>query len=867
MPPETTAPHASRILTATLIGVCALCALVYFGLDTLRRVSATQPTSTVTDLFTTSSEDADSLPGTALVPFEQTKITLAPGIAQKFSLDEITNIGDVQKEFGVVFSPQDLEKLEKNKFLIKNVLDTNLTPVRVGDALREFPALYASIEGESDYKARTPAHAPFISADSMTHLYSVLSLELLKETENSYLYPQVYATTKKLYDDVSVQVATATDEQTRQESQKVRRYFAVPYALLATVQAPLDAKAYWNSEESNTMSLEDMQRAHNKKDADVDTEAHVVAFVKNLHLDAESERAVIADIALIYSTPPKAIPNIFKEEYTHIPGDIQFSVPFSLFTVRGSYTSSSLRRQYFRAVQWYQQIPFFTRSPELTTYATRIGELMYTHPELRAEYTSLSSFLSQLVGDSDDLDVEDYADAVGTLGAEAFVPEKLLPFLDSKKPPARIKGLPATYSTVGVVTRKEVIDATRGMRFFSQKFIPDSYWTGMLTQGDEAGDVAGMKLPRSASSLQVMSILGSEYARAQLPKLLFYEEHKEAIDTRLMQLAQESHNWGTGYWSSNQVTSILWSISGMFEWGQDNRAQLPQFMQSPVWGAKTLLTASGFWTELRHTNILYAKQSFAEMGGGGDADTCDIRVIPKPTYGYVEPQPDAYDRLHYAARMLYAEYSGRNISLQNLPRLKSYIELLDVVREYTALQLANTAFSEPTISKKVVLEKDPNCTQQYIDPSVSVVRAGVEYVGNAEGTFVAAQSRAEELRIGITRRMRDILPLPVEGPILPIKDKRSAVVADVHTSDEGILEEGTGVPRVLFVAVKDANGARLTTGFTYSHYEFLSDTRLTDEAWQDNFYTNDGGDYSITYQPKDSWPLIPAWYTELVGTR
>ncbi len=85
MPPETTAPHASRILTATLIGVCALCALVYFGLDTLRTASATQPTSTVTDLFTTSSEDADSLPGTALVPFEQTKITLAPGIAQKFS--------------------------------------------------------------------------------------------------------------------------------------------------------------------------------------------------------------------------------------------------------------------------------------------------------------------------------------------------------------------------------------------------------------------------------------------------------------------------------------------------------------------------------------------------------------------------------------------------------------------------------------------------------------------------------------------------------------------------------------------------------------------------------------------------------------
>ena len=94
-----------------------------------------------------------------------------------------------------------------------------------------------------------------------------------------------------------------------------------------------------------------------------------------------------------------------------------------------------------------------------------------------------------------------------------------------------------------------------------------------------------------------------------------------------------------------------------------------------------------------------------------------------------------------------------------------------------------------------------------------------------------------------------------------------AVVADIHTSESGVLEEGVGAPRVIFVAVKDANGPRLTIGFTYSQYELLSPTRLTDEEWQSNFYTDDGGDYQITYKPKSMWPTIPTWYQELLGTK
>lgn len=811
--------------------------------------------------------EAQGLPGfsgSAKVPFEESSIIIAPTVSQDFSISEIKNITDMEKAYGVTFSQADLAQLETNKFVIKNLLDTNLTPVDVGENSREFVSLYQKVSGDADFKARTQANAVFISSDVLMNLFSVLSVDLLKETENKYLYAQVFEMSKRLYTDASAKVDSAPTDEKRAEWIKVRNYFAVPYALLSTMLKPVTADDYWDSDKSQ--SVEEMQAQYQKDDPTADTYDRTAVFVKTLKLDTESEVAVLSDIKTIYDAPDKALPKIFETEYEEIAGDIQFQIPFSLFKVRGSYTSSSLRRQYFRAVQWYQQIPFFTRSAPLTAYAVDIGELLKAQPEISKQYGSMSSLLGALVGESDDLDASDYAAAVAALEDDVHDPQKLNAYLNDRKPQAKIKSMPATYPSVGEVEMADVMDATRGMRFFSQKFIPDSYWTGKLTQGDEVPQVNGMKLPRTASSLEVMTILGSAYAQSMLPKLPFYAEHKAAIDTRLAELISEAALWGGGYWQSNQITSILWTISGLYDWLQKNRTSAPRFMQTALWDAKILMTGSAFWTELRHTNILYAKQSFAEKGGGGD-DECDVRPVPPPAQGYLEPQPESYDRLYYAARLLAEEYRVRGIELKNLKNLNDYVRLVNIAREYTKLQLENTAYSEPTISKKTPVYDDPDCVQEYISADVSIKRGTFTDAYNADGEWVSALSRPEELRRGLIGLMATILPQPVEGPILPIKDKRAALVADIHTSDEGIVEEGTGVPRVIFVAVKDANGARLTVGFTYSHYETLSSTRLTDEEWQAKFYTDEGGDYQITYKPKSAWPDLPAWYESLTGKK
>jgi len=123
------------------------------------------------------------------VPFVRQEVNINPAISQKFPNSEIKNISDIEKAYGFKFTPDELAKLEQNKFVTKNLLDTNITGtgLGVGDNMREMAALYSKVSGDSDYKNRTQANSVFISSDSMMNLFSILSADLLKETENKYL--------------------------------------------------------------------------------------------------------------------------------------------------------------------------------------------------------------------------------------------------------------------------------------------------------------------------------------------------------------------------------------------------------------------------------------------------------------------------------------------------------------------------------------------------------------------------------------------------------------------------------------------------------------------------------------------------------
>lgn len=492
-------------------------------------------------------------------------------------------------------------------------------------------------------------------------------------------------------------------------------------------------------------------------------------------------------------------------------------------------------------------MPFFVESPALTDYAFGISELFAEHPEQAKSYGLLESTINFMVGTSDDLMPSDYLLALESAKGKANQEEAILANLRKARAP-RIKSLGATYQTIGQEQSDEVLDLTKGMRLFSGKFIMDSYWTGYLTQGDEAPRPGfTQKLPPMASMLEVMALLGSDYALEQIPSLDFYTpKYSEAIDQAMEQLMTETEKMEENDWRENAYTTELWAIKGMFDFSESQRDQLPSFMQGNAWDAKTLQAAAGFWTELRHAVLLYAKQSFAELGGG---PPCDEGPVPEPPKAYIEPQPVLYRRLKYLAERTENGLKNLGFELQNFDPLTGYVSVMDQVIAYTDKELGNTTFTEKTSSS----QESPDCTVWSVD-----------------------QSDWEVLRKELISNLNYALPIPVEGPVLPAKDKRAALVADVHTGGDSdnlpyrILYEGTGVPNVILVAVKDANGPRIAIGFTYSQYETREEyggQRMTDEQWQEKFYIGTDENDPFTYTPVSTWPAINSWYLPLFGAQ
>ena len=57
----------------------------------------------------------------------------------------------------------------------------------------------------------------------------------------------------------------------------------------------------------------------------------------------------------------------------------------------------------------------------------------------------------------------------------------------------------------------------------------------------------------------------------------------------------------------------------------DFGASYPLYMQSPNFLDKQIQTSLGSYAELKHDTLLYAKQSYAEEGGGGETTSLLLR--------------------------------------------------------------------------------------------------------------------------------------------------------------------------------------------------------------------------------------------------
>ena len=332
---------------------------------------------------------------------------------------------------------------------------------------------------------------------------------------------------------------------------------------------------------------------------------------------------------------------------------------FSQFTVRGHYVYTEEQmwmgikslEPYFRTMMWLGRTDFLLTPPadnpweapwgEEEILRMNIGAFMVNELMQNSDKLNLLQFNEQvinyLVGESDNIKPSEYQTVLNQIGissAEQLIDtttfhllldklnqdsefgQKILSdmfFMDpySEKPGV----LPISYRVSG------------------QRFILDSYILGSLVFDRLVSN--GVKIPRMMPKpMDILFPLGNNDV---LP-LLKDEFEKYPYEEQLANLRYLVDNKPEDFWTESLYNVWMNSLRELNP--VDNQNQ-PLFMQTAAWHHEKINTQLASWSQLRHDNLLYAKQSYTGMWG------CSF------PYSYIEPYPEFYANLK-----LFAENAG-----------------------------------------------------------------------------------------------------------------------------------------------------------------------------------------------------------------
>jgi len=451
---------------------------------------------------------------------------------------------------------------------------------------------------------------------------------------------------------------------------------------------------------------------------------------------------------------------------------------------------------------WYGRINMRLEKPDETRMALLITYVL-RHTDVNGQpaadvWARVYDPTVFIVGKADDLGFHEYGalwDAVFGTGApvsDIADEAKFAAFVEAAR-----QLPPPQINSMWVYIWEDKEQVTQGFRFMGQRFVLDAYIFDELTWRE----VGTMDNPRMLpKGLDVMAALGSEEAYAILEEMgdtaiPNYAEQMAKLREEISGLQMDS-------WTQNLYWSWLYAFHPLLE---PKGQQYPAFMQTQAWARKDVHTALGSWTELKHDTILYAKQMMAELGGGPP---------PEPPHGWVEPNPEAYARLLALTRMTREGLQSRALLTENTDaNLMRLDNLLSFLQDVAQRELAGKPLDREDYERIKF------------------------YGGELEAMTLAAADQEGEGR-----------------PFFE-EDEQAALVADVATSPDGVLEEAIGRVFEIYVAVPDGEGGlHIAKGGVFSYYEFPwpMDDRLTDESWRAML---DAGQA----------PPRPAWTASFVG--
>ncbi len=694
--------------------------------------------------------------------YEQVAVEFQPQVPAYTVNSDLSNIINSEN---FSFSDEARQLLTQNAFVVKP------------SYYDEFFSLYE--------KNRYDYIPSFVTTDSILHNYHLMFDHLLKKLEEEELIPELKKLNSAMLTESLEQYQNLKGTAWETAAQRNVGFFAVGSKLL-----------------DNSVIVPSIVQDEVATELSLIVAHQGVSESAVMNLGDESENKIIV-------TPQGELPvGPLLEDY-------------SQYIPRGHYDQTEDLKAYFKSMMWYGRLSFRMKKEEEIKSALLIT-LILNQEEYRDSWDKIYEPINFFVGKSDDITYYQFRDlAIQTYGQNVDLaqvidqPDKFKDFVQAtiSLDPPQINSMPIFEASIQKDREKEI----KGFRFFGQRFTIDaSIFQRLMYRevGDQTatcadydpettGCLSGARcLPKS---LDIVAALGSAEAENLLTEsgetnYACYTENLNKMQSYITNLPQST-------WTQNLYWGWLYQLQPLLT---EKTVGYPSFMDNLAWVRKEINTFLGSWTELKHDTILYAKQAYAELGGGGPEE--------KDDRGYVEPQPLVYARLASLVKMTKEGLQIRGLLSSTMA------DNLDLM-------------SELSLSLKTISEKELNSQNLTIE-EYELIRS---YGGQLEHFWLEVNKDEPEFKESDRREY--------------LNENPAALVADVATDPNGrVLEEGIGKIFEIYVVVPIAGELKLTRGGVYSYYEFtwpMAD-RLTDQKWRELLLSTEG-------------PALPEWTSEFIA--
>lgn len=389
--------------------------------------------------------------------------------------------------------------------------------------------------------------------------------------------------------------------------------------------------------------------------------------------------------------------------------DHKRKIDISQFQPRGHYTEefwfgNSKRdlKDYFRAMMWLGRIDFMLTAPPVAP-----GGVKWTDEDLQ-RMSRGAVFVNQLLESSGKKDLfELHEKIIGFFVGpdDNLTPRELQEIADELNINPQNLSETASWnsfkSKIGssddygqkIMSNFFIVDADKenpaelpvSYRFLGQKFLIDSYVFSEVVYDRVYKD--GVEVKRMMPDpLDAMFVLGNDNA---LP-LLENELQTYHYAYKLEELRYLTDSYDEDFWQQSLYNNWLNAIRELNP--RHVHSTVPYFMKTTDWQLKQLNTQLSSWAELRHDNVLYAKQSYT----GGTS--CSF------PYVYIEPYPDFF-RVMSDFAFNAADFFEKELNSFDFPQKESLINFyesfaghMSKLKILTEKELRQEIFDEEDIS-------------------------------------------------------------------------------------------------------------------------------------------------------------------------